>query len=72
MTGGPIVEWQSIDTVPFNRDVELAVVEGDGTHPLAFPCRRDRTGWVDAETNKRIYYIRPTHWRDWSLGEPSH
>ena len=24
-------------------------------------------GWLDVETNKQVYYVRPTHWRDWPL-----
>ena len=64
----PIMEWKPIDTAPFDRDLELAVIDSRGTHLVAFPCRR-RTdnGWLDVETKKRVYYIRPTHWRDWSL-----
>jgi hypothetical protein len=61
------MEWKLIDTAPFERDLELAVIDGGGTQVVAFPCRRvTDNGWLDAETNKQIYYIRPTHWRDWS------
>ncbi len=66
------MEWKLIDTAPFDRDVELAVIDSEGVHALAFPCRRVTAGgWIDVETNKRIYYIRPTHWRDWSLSKRS-
>ena len=62
------MEWKPIDTAPFNRDLELAVIDSRGTHLVAFPCRRlTDDGWRDVETNKRVYYICPTHWRDWSL-----
>lgn len=58
------MEWKPIDTAPFDRDFELAVIDGVGVHALSFSCRRVFTGWVSAETEKRLYYILPTHWRD--------
>jgi hypothetical protein len=65
----PAMDWKQIDTAPFNRDLELAVINPTGTHLVAFPCRLTDNGWFDVETNKRVYfsYIRPTHWRDWLL-----
>jgi hypothetical protein len=64
----PIMEWKPIDTAPLDCDLEVAVIDSAGTHVVAFPCRRvTDNGWLDVETNKRVYYIRPTHWRDWSL-----
>jgi hypothetical protein len=63
-----IMDWKPIETAPFDRDLELAVIGSSVAHRIAFPCRRvTGDGWLDAETNKRVYYIRPTHWRDWSL-----
>ena len=60
------MEWKQIDTAPFERDLELAVIDSGGTRFIAFPCRRlTDDGWLDVETNKRVYYIRPTHSRDW-------
>jgi hypothetical protein len=56
--------WQPIATAPFDRDLELAVINYDGTHPLVFPCRRILGGWLKAETNKPIT-VYPTHWRGW-------
>jgi hypothetical protein len=56
--------WQSISTAPFDRDLELAVLDEDGVHALVFPCRRILDGWENSQTNARIE-IRPTHWRDW-------
>jgi hypothetical protein len=62
------MEWKLIDTAPFDRDLELAMIDPTGTHVVAFPCRRlTDNGWIDVETNKQVYYIRPTHWRDWLL-----
>lgn len=57
--------WQPIGTAPFDRDLELAVIDRDGPHALVFPCRRVLSGWVNAETKARID-ILPTHWREWN------
>jgi hypothetical protein len=32
--------WNLIDTAPFDRDLELAVIDSEGAHSLSFPCRR--------------------------------
>ncbi len=34
------MEWQPIASAPFDRDIELAVIDYYGVHALAFPCRR--------------------------------
>jgi hypothetical protein len=57
-------EWQSLAGAPFDRDLEVAVINYDGTHALAFPCRRVRGGWVNAKTMKPVL-VYPTHWRQW-------
>jgi hypothetical protein len=56
--------WQPIATAPFDRDLELAVIEADDVQALVFPCRRAADGWVSSETNRRAD-VRPTHWREW-------
>jgi hypothetical protein len=56
--------WQSIATAPYDRDLELAVIEKDGLHPLVFACRRTPSGWVSVPTRERIN-VNPTHWRPW-------
>ena len=58
------LEWKLVSTAPFNRDLELAVIDKDGTHTLIFPSRRVAGGWSKAQTNKRID-LSPTHWREW-------
>ena len=56
--------WQHVSTAPFERDLELAVIDGDGPHALVFPCRRILSGWMNVETKERLD-VRPTHWREW-------
>ena len=59
-----VTEWRVIATAPFDRDLELAVVEGNAIHRLVFPCRRAFHGWVNARTNAPVS-VHPTHWRVW-------
>jgi hypothetical protein len=57
--------WQPIATAPFDRDLELAVIDASGEHALVFPCHRNiLDGWINTTTGKRVD-VRPTHWRDW-------
>jgi len=56
--------WQTISSAPFDRDLELAVIDEDGPHALVFPCRRILNGWMNAETKERLD-VHPTHWRQW-------
>jgi len=57
--------WQIISSAPFDRDLELAVIDEDGPHALVFPCRRILNGWMNAATKERLD-IHPTHWRQWA------
>jgi hypothetical protein len=61
-----MTEWRPISSAPFDRDLELAVIGPDGPDPLAFPCRRILSGWINAETKERVDVVRPTHWREWT------
>lgn len=56
--------WRNISSAPFDRDIELAVIDRDGPHALVFACRRILGGWMNAETRERLD-VRPTHWREW-------
>ncbi len=58
--------WQSVSIAPFNCDLQLAVIDEDGTHELIFPCRRVAGGWVkvNAKSEERLDLL-PTHWRLW-------
>lgn len=56
--------WEEISTAPYNRDLELAVIEGDHVYPLVFACRRTAGGWTKVPSVERVV-ISPTHWRVW-------
>ncbi len=56
--------WQPASTAPFDRDLELAVMDRDGPHALVFACRRTLVGWVKSTTREQVE-ISPTHWRAW-------
>jgi hypothetical protein len=58
--------WERIATAPYDRDLEVAVIDGDRVHPLVFACRRMPNGWVKVSTLERVV-ISPTHWRIWRL-----
>jgi hypothetical protein len=58
------IMWQSISTAPFDRDLELAVMDRDGPQALVFPCRRALTGWTKSGTKEWVD-VSPTHWRAW-------
>jgi hypothetical protein len=58
-------DWHPISTVPFDRDLQLSVIEKGEVYALVFPCRRTLAGWADAKTGKLVS-VDPTHWRLWS------
>ncbi|MFY9838812.1 MAG: hypothetical protein WAK55_20520, partial [Xanthobacteraceae bacterium] len=58
-------QWKPIAAAPFDRDLELVVIDSAGVHALSFPCRRAADAWVNVETGKPLYHMRPTHWREW-------
>ena len=62
------MEWMPINTAPFDRDVELAVIDGEGVHSFSFRCLRTADGWINAISHKQLYLVRPTHWREWHGG----
>jgi hypothetical protein len=61
-----VLDWQPIAIAPFDRDLELAVLDAAGEmHILAFPCHRRRFGgWLNPKTMQRVD-VSPTHWRVW-------
>ena len=58
-------DWLPVSSAPFDRDLELAVIDRNGPHTPAFPCRRILGSWINAETKEGID-VRPTHWREWT------
>jgi hypothetical protein len=56
--------WEPIASAPFDRDLELAVVDGHHVHPLVFACRRTAAGWIKASSRERVI-VSPTHWWSW-------
>jgi hypothetical protein len=58
------MNWQPASTAPFDRALQLAVIDYEGTHALVFPCRRILGSWINAETNHQID-ISPTLRREW-------
>jgi hypothetical protein len=57
--------WQPIATAPFERDLQLSVIEDGEVYSLVFACRRTAMGWIASATNN-VVVVRPTHWREWS------
>ena len=66
-----IMEWKPMNTVPLERDVEIAATDSTGMHAVACLCRLTERGWIAAESKRRLYWVRPTHWRDLSRNEPN-
>jgi hypothetical protein len=56
--------WIPIHAAPFDRDIELAVIDGHDINAIEFPCRREIDGWKSAG-DRRPVGIDPTHWRHW-------
>jgi hypothetical protein len=58
------MQWQPIATAPYDRDIELAVIDAEGPHALVFPCHRATDSWVKSGTGQFVD-VHPTHWREW-------
>lgn len=56
--------WEPIAIAPYDRNLEVAVIEAGEVHALVFACRRKPEGWVDVRKGLPLF-IRPTHWRYW-------
>ena len=55
------LEWRKIATAPFDREIELAVIDGT-VGVVDGPCLRHGDGWLDARTLMPVT-VRATHWR---------
>ncbi len=64
---GYAMEWQPIAKAPYGADLEVAVINGTGTHALVFPCRRGVYGWINAASGASVE-VHPSHWREWDDG----
>jgi hypothetical protein len=53
-----------ISEVPADRDLRLAVLDGNNVHALVFPCRRRGQAWVNSNTGQLVE-VTPTHWEEW-------
>jgi hypothetical protein len=56
--------WIPVHAAPFDRDLELAVIDGPEINAIEFPCRREFDGWKSADDLMPLA-IDPTHWRYW-------
>ena len=53
--------WMTIETAPFDRDLELAVIEADGiAHSLAFPAVAPSKAGSRLRLAAPLRFIRPT------------
>jgi hypothetical protein len=59
-----MLDWQPIVSAPFDRELQVSVIEEGEVYPLVFACRRTADGWAHAKTGHPVF-IRPTHWRFW-------
>jgi hypothetical protein len=59
-----VKEWQPIASAPFDRDIQVSVIEKGEVHALVIPCRWSQNGWFRASTREQLF-IDPTHWREW-------
>src|SRR5437763_9296860 len=57
----PIV---AVTDIPPDRDLRLAVLEGDAVHALVFACRRAGVKWLDAKTGRPVE-VYPSHRQEW-------
>jgi len=55
--------WQTIVTAPFDRDIEVAVLNERGYEVFALFVRRTQAGWL-ANRIDDFLAIAPTHWRE--------
>jgi hypothetical protein len=64
---GAAPDWQSISTVPFDREIEVGTLEGNRYRIFAFAVYRRTTGWF-ADGIPGPLDLAPTHWRPLTRG----
>jgi hypothetical protein len=57
--------WLPITSAPFDRDLQLSVIENGEVYALVFSCRKTANGWIEAGSGYPVH-VHPTHWRAWS------
>jgi len=55
------LEWREIATAPFDREIELAIIERE-VGVVDGSCLRHGDGWLDAQKLRPVA-VRATHWR---------
>ena len=50
-----MLDWQPISTAPFDRDLQLSVIEKEEVYALIFPCRRT-SNWVGQCENRKASF----------------
>ena len=55
-----MMKWQTVNTVPHGRDVEIAVIDSEGAVAVVHPRRLTEHGWIAAEKNGFIGYALRT------------
>ena len=48
-------DWQPITSAPFDRDLQLSVIEKEEVYALIFPCRQD-TNWMGQCENRKTSF----------------
>jgi hypothetical protein len=54
------MEWNLIDTAPFDRDLELALIDSEGAHSLSFPVVVLKAGGLRPKLRNAFTYARHT------------
>jgi hypothetical protein len=55
----------SENAIPTDRDLMLAVADGDDFAMLESPCRWVDGRWIATRTG-HLVDVHPTHWREWA------
>ena len=53
--------WRDIETAPADRELELAILDGE-VRSIGVFCLRHGDDWLDAETLRPVT-VTATHWR---------